>query len=57
MDSNKDGVWSKGNGRLLTAPEPAFLYKRTNPEEGENPFIIRLKPNWEVTEINVIIED
>ncbi|MGE0929518.1 Ig-like domain-containing domain [Peijinzhouia sedimentorum] len=57
VDSNKDGVWSKGNGRILEAPEPAFLYKKANPEEGENPFIIALRANWEVTDINISIKD
>jgi len=57
VDANKDGVWSKGNGRLLLPPEPVFLYKKPNPDEGENPFIVRLKANWEVGEIDLTIRD
>jgi len=57
LDADEDGIWSKGNGLSLTPPEPAFLYEKANPEEKENPFIITLRANWEVTDINVTIED
>lgn len=57
VDSNKDGVWNKGNGLLLLGPEPVYLYKKANPEEGENPFVVTLRANWEVSDINVTIRN
>ena len=57
LDENKDGVWSKGNGVRLQSPEPAYLYKKVNPEEGEDPYVIRLRANWEVSDINITISN
>jgi hypothetical protein len=57
VDTNKDGIWSKGNALKRIPPEPVFFYIKPNPEEDEDPKVIRLRANWEVTDINIRFEN
>lgn len=57
VDEDKDGFWFKGNGLGLLKPEPVFFYRKQRPEKGENPLLITLRANWEVTDIDIFVTD
>jgi hypothetical protein len=56
VDEDGDGIWSAGNGLIRRGPEPIYHYMKANPEKGEDPRLIILKANWELTDINIQID-
>jgi hypothetical protein len=56
LDEDGNGIWNAGNGFIRRPPEPVYFYRKTNPEQGEDPRKIILRANWELTDINIRIE-
>lgn len=56
IDEDGNGYWNAGNGFTRRGPEPVYYYRKTDPEEGEDPRSLILRANWELTDINILIE-
>jgi uncharacterized protein (DUF2141 family) len=57
IDANGDGIWNAGNGFIRRAPEPVYHYEKPNPEKGEDPRTIILRANWELSDINIRVDN